>query len=615
MKKILLILLPLLLLNTVGLSQNQNNLRNKYRLAQSYERSGNYEKAGSIYRELLKTQPWNFQYLQGLNNIFIIQKKYDESISLLNERIKANNRDLNSYGLLGSTYYISGDYERAYETWQKGIDVNPASLTSYRTIANYAIENRAFDKAVEYLNEAKTVSKKKSTYAFDLAQIFSITMKFEEAATEYCYILLENPQQVSQVQSRIARYLSSEEAPEKTIKVVKKFYDENEDPVFMNLLLYLYRYTERFDEAFDIVGKLEEIKESGGSQLYGFAHQVFNEKHYEVSARAYRMFIEKYKESSLLPNAKIGLARSMEMTLTEKVDSANNKSWLEFTMHDTTGAFLFSPILKEYETLGQILRNNEPWFESLFRQAEIYLTRFNEINKADSLYSIIIQKGPYSSFYIPSKFREAEIASGRNDFAEVKKQLEEIIKFPRSDNKAKNRASFLMARLKFWMNDFEAAVQLLDNFSNSMKDDYANNAISLKMMITALRQDSLTLASFAKADLLAETGNLNAAAEEYRLIYLNKNVFLYRDYAGYLYAELLAAQGEYNKSVEILTEISAAESSLPFSDKSLFLLGNIYNFGLDNKAKAKESYENLLENFPNSLYFNRSRFFINSISN
>ena len=178
MKKLLLILLPLLLLNTIGLSQNQNNLRNKYRLAQSYERSGNYEKAGSIYKELLKAQPWNFQYLQGLNNIFIIQKKYEESISLLNERLKTNNRDLNSYGLLGSTYYISGDYERAYETWQKGIDVNPASLTSYRTIANYAIENRAFDKAVEYLNEAKTVSKKKSTYAFDLAQIFSITMKF-----------------------------------------------------------------------------------------------------------------------------------------------------------------------------------------------------------------------------------------------------------------------------------------------------------------------------------------------------------------------------------------------------------------------------------------------------
>ena len=44
-----------------------------------------------------------------------------------------------------------------------------------------------------------------------------------------------------------------------------------------------------------------------------------------------------------------------------------------------------------------------------------------------------------------------------------------------------------------------------------------------------------------------------------------------------------------------------------YADKALYLLGEIYQFGLKNKAKATETYENLLAKFPNSLYLDDAR--------
>ena len=59
--------------------------------------------------------------------------------------------DYNLYGLLGSTYFIMDNSEKAFESWEKGIATSSSSHIVYRVIANYAIENRAYEKAIENL--------------------------------------------------------------------------------------------------------------------------------------------------------------------------------------------------------------------------------------------------------------------------------------------------------------------------------------------------------------------------------------------------------------------------------------------------------------------------------
>ncbi|MGA8265636.1 MAG: hypothetical protein WB779_14430, partial [Ignavibacteriaceae bacterium] len=52
-----------------------------------------------------------------------------------------------------------------------------------------------------------------------------------------------------------------------------------------------------------------------------------------------------------------------------------------------------------------------------------------------------------------------------------------------------------------------------------------------------------------------------------------------------------------------------------YADKELYLEGKTYEYGLKNKGKAIDAYENLLAKFPNSIYLDEVRKTIISLKN
>ena len=165
--------------------QNNNQMMMKLSLAQSYERSGDLVNAAKIYEELYQLEPKNNLYFESLNRAFIALKNYAASIDLIETEIKLRPKDINLYGLLGSTYYLQGNEEKAYEVWDKPFTFLEPSSVLYRVIANYAIERRAFKKAIDVYNKGKEIAEDKTIFSYDLALLYSITMQFEKAAEEY----------------------------------------------------------------------------------------------------------------------------------------------------------------------------------------------------------------------------------------------------------------------------------------------------------------------------------------------------------------------------------------------------------------------------------------------
>ena len=97
------------------------------------------------------------------------------------------------------------------------------------------------------------------------------------------------------------------------------------------------------------------------------------------------------------------------------------------------------------------------------------------------------------------------------------------------------------------------------------------------------------------------------------LISLDNSLFLLNDLAKFRFAETAAAEDDLPTASEVLKEIADSEKENFYSDKSLYLLAEIYYFGFRNEDSALEYYERLLERFPNSLYFEKSREKINKI--
>ena len=310
------LLLILVLLSLPVYSQQDAN--NRYLLGVNFEQSGEYEKAKQIFEELYNGNPENYQYFDALNRVYLQLKDYDNSISIIEERIKANENDINLYGMLGKTYYIKGEENKAFDTWDQALQKFPRNENSYRVMANYAIELRTFDKAIEYLNRGKSVSNNPQLFSYDLASIYSLTMRFKDAAKEYCEIISSTPNQYEVIESRILSYINKPNALSQTIDVVKEF-EANDKIVIDYLLARLYMEDDKFDKAFDLYLDIDDKQNKQGQDLYSFANFAYSEKQFDLAAKAYNELVKRHPNSPFVSSAKLGYAKTLEEALNNEI--------------------------------------------------------------------------------------------------------------------------------------------------------------------------------------------------------------------------------------------------------------------------------------------------------
>ena len=138
--------------------------------------------------------------------------------------------------------------------------------------------------------------------------------------------------------------------------------------------------------------------------------------------------------------------------------------------------------------------------------------------------------------------------------------------------------------------------------------------IILSFIINIGKKDSVSLVKYAEADHFAEQGKFNLAADNFRLLSQNENLLILNDISKLKYAEMLAALDYFPETVKILEEIVNLKTRNIFSDKSLYFLGEVYEFGLKDLNSAKSIYQKLLENYPNSIYFESCREKLNELT-
>ncbi len=579
---------------------------NRFRLAQTYERAGEYQKAKELYTKLYSENPENYRYFDALNKIHLRLKEYDESIKLIEERFKTNKDNVAYYALLGTTYYISGKTKKAYEIWGEAISKYPERISVYRVIANAAIENRAFEKAIEIYEKAEKVAQDPVIFAYDLANLYSATTDYEKATEKYCFILQRQPTQVENIKRRIATYFNKYAVPEKVIEIVENFYNETSLPVYLDLLSSLYSMQNNYAKALSAVIELDKKGNHNGKLIYRFANKLLREKRTGYALKSFEYILENYPGSEYYYKARIGFARAKETEL-EKSEIDSNQVWKPYRKVVIKNPGEYRRLINEYQKITEENDHGGVYIEALFRMGKIYAYKLNQPEKADSLFKLVLDSSPFSEFYAPSILQLARLSILKNDFENAKLYLGKILKSKVADEKIKNTAKLKLAKIELWNGNYSEASKKLTEITDNLKDDNANDAIELSLLINTLKNDSLSLMAFAKADLYTEQQNFAQAAAEYEKLAGNKNLFFLRDLAELKYIEMLIALDYLPQAVSLLTKITSEERFNLYSDKFLYLFGNVNYYGLGNKEQALKAYEKLLDNFPNSLYLDDVR--------
>ncbi|NWF89392.1 MAG: tetratricopeptide repeat protein [Ignavibacteriaceae bacterium] len=597
--------ITLILLSLCSTSFSQVDINNKIMLAQSFEQAGDFEKAASLYEEIYARQPQNYQIFESLNRVYIQSKKYAYSVKLIESKLKINPKDVNLYGMLGTTYYMMGDEQKAFEIWEDGINILPDNHMHYRIIANYAVQRRAFDKAIEYYKRGKVISQNPEMYAYDLANIYAITMRFREAAEEYCYILNIQPTQLSNVESRILSFTNKPGALLEVIDAVENW--KNADNIsFDYLLSTLYIEAKNYNKAYSIYSKIVERQQNKGLELYKYAQLIFNEGEYQLAAKVYEDIYKKYPESSYVSSSKLGYAKSLEAILDLEAMRSDAK-WKPYYEPFTFDAAKVYEVIQSYEELIKQYPNSEIAYESYLRIGKVFFYKLNKLADASKYLNRLLAEASLSRFTIDASWELGKICLIEGNLDKAISNFERIINNGRATEENRNNARFQLARINLFEGNFQQAKERLNNIISNLKDNTANDAIELSLLLNTGSHDSSNLMKFSQAEFLIEQRKFAEASQYFRNISSDPNAFILHHVSKIREAETELAMNHIDKSIEILNNITAEAEKNIYADKALYLLGRIYQYGLKNYTKAIQSYEALLARFPNSVYQDDSR--------
>ena len=583
----------------------QVDINNKIMLAQSFEQAGEYEKAANIFEEVYAAQPQNYKVFESLNRIYLQLKNYDSSIKLIESRLKIAPQDVNLFGMLGTTYYLMDSENKAYETWEKALEILPQNQMNYRVIANYAIQRRAFDKAIEYFKQGKAIAKNPELFSYDLANIYVLKMQYKEAAEEYCSILDLQPTQLSTVQNRIAAYSNKPGALSQTIQVVEN-WNKDDNISFDYLLARLYIDAKQFDKAYTQYLSIDERQQNKGLELYNFAQMMLNDGEYDLASKVYNDIINKYSESAYFSSAKLGYAKTQEAIL-NKESTQSESYWKPYSAFIPTDETKVSIVINSYNDLATKYAYSDIALESYFRIGKLYFDKLNNLVEAKKYFERILMDAPISRFFVDACSELGKIFILEGNLNKANEYFDKIINNSRASEENRNYAKFQSARIDLFNGDFTAAKSKLTAIISDLKDNTANDAIELAILLNTTLSDSSNLVSFGKAEFLAEQRKFEEAAKQYNLISSNPNALVLASISKMKEAEMDLAVNRLDSSLEKLKNIADEGEENIYADKALYLRSEIYQYGLKDYQKAIESYETLLTKFPRSMYLDDSR--------
>jgi len=609
---ILLLTMPLFFFKSTQAQENPDDA-NKLRLAQSLERSGEYQRAAGLYEELYRRSPLNFVLFDGLHRMYMQLKKYDDAIALVQTRLERQPTDLVLLSTLGEDYLRAGKETEAHEAWERALASDKKNPNVYRYISNVLLQNRRFQEATDVLLRGRKIIGKQNLFATELGYAYTILGKYSEATLEYVHALKENPTNLSFVETRIASYTAKPDGLSLAIAAVRgEIQNDKENVTLYRLLAWLYLEGKQLEDAFSVYQMIDQLSSSAGQELLAFASQTFKESAYEVSAKAYKEFIERYPKTQITPKAKFGYARAIE-ELSAKNDSLaamdiKEKPRSEGQLPASETLPTFGRAIAYYDGIVHDYPGSEFALQSLYRIGLIKFDRFFDIDGALQTLDQIDRQFPNNPLAPEVSLKTAEILVAKGELTKAEERLSKVTGGPVASQGEKDRATFALAEIDYFQGSFDSALVKLNSLATNLTADIANDALLLQGFIKEHQtKNELVLKEYARAEFLERQRKLSEAAAILEKLISTETSSPIVDDALLKLGELQRKMGDPMHALSTYQRLITEHPESILRDEAQFGIGEIYQLELKDKQRAIAAYEELLEKYPTSLYLDEVR--------
>jgi tetratricopeptide (TPR) repeat protein len=599
-------------------SQNQEDDRTLLRLAQQYERGGDYRNALRLYERLYTKNPENFIYFDGFRRMLMQLREYDWALSMTEERLARNPLDLNLRSVLGGMYYRAEQREKAFEIWEETLEREPRNMVAYQQVAGQMIENRLLEQAIEVYKLGREKIGQPHLFSNDLAFLYASTMNYRGATQEYMMILEHTPQQLSFIQSRMSMYVLRNDGLEQAIEVAEEIAARNRNKLhFQKLLAWLYREGGDFERAYEVYQHIDRSQNARGSELYSFAQIAYREREYEIAARTYQEILSNYPEFDRTPQVRFGYARCLEEinlnadTLYKAVypvsPPANDERISEMRV-------AYDRVIEAYRNLVRDFEGTQIGAQALFRVGLIQFHWYFDLDGAlETLHSVarLYSRG---DIYMEARATLGEIYIVRGSLDNARAQYDALRAAQHVSEEYKDLATLRRAEIVFFRGQFDEALEEIRELVHKSYSSYANNAIELQTFILENREPAIrgvrsddALELYARAmhqkrqQRYPETiATLEYIVNEYPDALLVDDAFL-------TIGDLNFSMRRFDDAISAYTRIHALEDKSILRDRAQMRIAEIFHYGIGDRERAIEAYEDLIIEHPRSIFTTEAR--------
>ena len=575
----------------LGPSSNQTLTTEK--LAIQYYEQKAFEKANIYFDELFNksAENWFSYYYKSLLAI----KDYSKAEKITKKFLKEDKNNTFLYVRLGQIYKLQNNEKKEKEFYDKAIKDLIAFPPYVQNLATAFVEAGQYTYALDSYQKGRNATPE-YPYYFERAEVFKAmndlkaminelldAIEFKESDIQLVKINLQNSLGYNEETGGFKNPLLKEE--------LQKRIQKNPDKIaFIEFLIFVQLQQKDFYGAFIQSKSLDKRLNEDGQRMYELAKLFVTNKQWSVSKQCFDYIILKgpsnlFFDAATIDKLSVEFLSLTESSLTQREAFISLEVNLLKANEKYKNSYLSSGLIKDIASLKAYYLDKSS--EAIILLEDYLLNNSLEIQLKAELKLMLAD-----IYLISGEIWEASL---------LYSQVEKDFKYEAIGQEAK----FRNAKLSFYAGDFGWAKSQADVLKGATTKLISNDALDLSLIISdaiAVDTNEAPLKLFACADLMIRQHKYEEAIVKMDSINLLYSSNTLGDDIYFKKAQIYMIQKKYKDVESMYKNILEYYPNELYADDAQFKLGELYEYYLSDKEKAKQIYQELLLNFSGSTY-------------
>ena len=575
----------------LGPSSNQTLTTEK--LAIQYYEQKAFEKANIYFDELFNksAENWFSYYYKSLLAI----KDYSKAEKITKKFLKEDKNNTFLYVRLGQIYKLQNNEKKEKEFYDKAIKDLIAFPPYVQNLATAFVEAGQYNYALDSYKKGRNATPE-YPYYFERAEVFKAmndlkaminelldAIDFKESDIQLVKINLQNSLGYNEETGGFKNPLLKEE--------LQKRIQKNPDKIaFIEFLIFVQLQQKDFYGAFIQSKSLDKRLNEDGQRMYELAKLFVTNKQWSVSKQCFDYIILKgpsnlFFDAATIDKLSVEFLSLTESSLTQREAFISLEANLLKANEKYKNSYLSSGLIKDIASLKAYYLDKSS--EAIILLEDYLLNNSLEIQLKAELKLMLAD-----IYLISGEIWEASL---------LYSQVEKDFKYEAIGQEAK----FRNAKLSFYAGDFAWAKSQADVLKGATTKLISNDALDLSLIISdaiAVDTNEAPLKLFACADLMIRQHKYEEAIVKMDSINLLYSSNTLGDDIYFKKAQIYMIQKKYKDVESMYKNILEYYPNELYADDAQFKLGELYEYYLSDKEKAKQIYQELLLNFSGSTY-------------